>query len=224
MRKAFFYSQYSRLLLVCTNCRGMGNQSGFGSPSRGLLCLLSRKRTWGNGMELCQERGSWGLGRGSAGWWAWHRLPSTAGMTPSAGVQSVRAMISVICGSFSFFFLFFCGPMWSLELDSVILWVPSSSGYSMILWFYVALQGLCIQHCHPHYWGCRKWGKGVSESHIAQVYPGWITVGTGFSSNKPFRRLVYFQKMWHIFRSCGIAKCALFACQLCIWTSYWLHR
>lgn len=85
------------------------------------------------------------------------------------------------------------GLLWSLELDSVIPWVPYSSGYSMVLWFYVAQWGRCIQHCQPHCWGCRKWGKGVSESHIAQVYSGWITVSTGFSSNKPFRR----PYMWH---------------------------
>jgi len=45
------------------------------------LCDSDRAR--GNGMELCQGKGSWGLGKGAAPEGGGHRLPRAVVMAPS---------------------------------------------------------------------------------------------------------------------------------------------
>ena len=75
------------------------------------LCDSDRAR--GNGMELCQGRGSWGSGKGGCtrGWWAWNAMHRAAGTAPVLEIQecldtALRRRVWILGGA-----------VWSWELD-----------------------------------------------------------------------------------------------------------
>ena len=95
------------------------------SPSRGErrgsaeLCSVWQRQGRGNGMELCQGRGSWGLGTGSA--------PDDGGHgtgCPGQWAQSWAASVHCLYNALRQRVCFLNGHMWGQMLDSLILMGP----------------------------------------------------------------------------------------------------
>ena len=101
---------------------------GGGAALSSALCDSDRAR--GNGMELCQGRGRWGWGKGSA--------PEGGGQRTACPGQWARPRAAGVQGGFgqhsqthSLNFVLLCGARSWIRCFA---WIPSSLGCSMILW------------------------------------------------------------------------------------------
>ena len=84
-------------------------------------------RAQGNGMELCQGRGSWGLGTSSAPEDGGH------GTGCSGALPQVPEFKECSDSTLRHRVWILGGPVWSQELDSMLLRVPSKLEYAVTL-------------------------------------------------------------------------------------------